>query len=107
MIRGTTPTIVFNINSELDLSAMVQVWATFKSKTHEVTRDLSTLDIDTDKRTVTVTLTQEETLQFKEINVDAQLRLLSDTGKAYASDIKRLKVGGILRDGVIYEDDEQ
>lgn len=103
MFRGTTPTIVFNINSELDLSAMVQVWATFKSKTKEVTKDINDIEVDNDKKTVTVRLTQEETLQFHDNSVETQLRFLSNDGRAYASKSTRLKVEDILKGGVIYE----
>jgi len=29
MYRGTTPTLVFNINTELDLNTIKEVWITF------------------------------------------------------------------------------
>lgn len=104
MIRGTTPTIIFNVNSEIDLNDMVQVWATFKSKLKEVTKDISEINVDNDKKTVTVRLSQEETLQFHDARVDVQLRFLSRDGKAYASKIKPLKVEDVLKGGVIYSE---
>lgn len=103
MYRGTTPTIVYNVNSEIDLNSMVQIWAVFKSKIKEVCKDITELEVDNDKKTVIARLTQEETLQFHDESVETQLRFLSSDGKAYASDITRLKVKNILKGGVIYE----
>lgn len=103
MVRGTTPTIVYNINSEINLNDMVQIWATFKSKTKEVTLDITKLEVDNDKKVVIARLSQEETLQFHDESVETQLRLLSGDGKAYASLPKRLKVNNILKGGVIHE----
>lgn len=106
MFRGTTPTIVFHVNSiDINLDDMSQVWATFKSQTREVTKEIGDLEIDNTKKTVTAILTQEETLQFGKCDLYCQLRLLFYDGKAFASSIKRLKVEDILKEGVIYQDE--
>mgnify|MGYP007005321278 CR=1 FL=1 len=61
------------------------------------------MEIDGDM--LQVALTQEETLKFMagaEINV--QLRVLSKSGTAYASNIVTVPVGEVLKDGVITSD---
>lgn len=102
MYRGTTPTIVFHINSDVDLDNMKQIWATFESTTCEITKDISELTVDNDKKTVTVELSQEETLKFSDHNIKVQLRFLTKGNKAFASTIKQIKNNNVLKSGVIY-----
>ena len=57
---------------------------------------------DNDAKTLTVTLTQEETLKFEEGgNVEIQLRAVTTTGAVLASNIVALPVERILLGGVI------
>lgn len=101
MYRGTTPTIVFNVNFDLDFSLVKQVWATFKSQTVEITKDLEQVTLDNTNKTVSVKLSQTETLQFINQFVETQLRFLLDDDTAYATNIVRLPMNAILKGGVI------
>lgn len=103
MYRGTTPTIVFNVNFDIDFSLVKQVWATFKSQTVEITKDLEQVELDNDNKTVSVKLSQTETLQFSNQHVETQLRFLLDDGTAYATNIVKLPMNAVLKGGVISE----
>lgn len=103
MYRGTTPSITFNINTDLDLTEIAECWVTFKSGIgdKEKTYDTTDLIIDTEHKTITVVMTQEDTLYFSQgqINVQIRIRMIDDL--AYASDIKRMTMVGVLKDGEI------
>lgn len=103
MYRGTTPTIVFNINSDLDFSLLSQVWVTFKSQTAEITKDIASLDLDNENRKISVRLSQTETLQFNNQHVETQIRFLLNDGTAFATNIVKFPINAILKGGVISE----
>ena len=99
MRRGTTPTILLTVTG---LSEIVvnKVYLTIKQRSRKVEKGLSELDISGDE--IRAELTQEETLSFMaEDDVEIQLRVLSRTGTAYATNIITEPVGAILKDGVI------
>ena len=90
MYRGTTPNIVIKVNSDLDLSAMEQIWVTFKNKSAEKNYDKEVIEVDAVNNTLSLTMSQEDTLAFQTCGsmqgkVEVQLRLLDDEGMAYAS----------------------
>lgn len=106
MYRGTTPNIVIKINSDIDLSTMEQIWVTFKSKSAEKNYDIDKLEINTEEKTIGVTMSQADTLAFQtDLNqanrVEVQLRLLDNEGIAYASSITSIPLYRILKEGVI------
>ena len=103
MYRGTTPTITFKINTELDLNDLAECWVTFKSKVgmREKTFSLSDLIVDPVEKTITVAMSQDETLYFTSGSILIQIRLRTTDDLAYASDIKEIKMCGILKDGEI------
>lgn len=101
MYRGTTPTLYLELDTELDLSDIAEMWVTFKSPTIEMTKSLSEVIFDSETNIVTVTLSQEETLQMFNGKVDVQVRLRTNSGLAYATDIQEVEIGRILKEGVI------
>lgn len=103
MIRGTTPTITFKINTDLDLNEIAECWITFKSKlgTREKTFTLTDIIVDPELKTLTVALSQEETLYFNSGAIDIQIRLRMIDDLAYASNIQEIKMKKILKDGEI------
>ena len=103
MYRGTTPTISIKVNTDIDLSDLAECWVTFKAHIggKEETYDLSDLIIDPVEKTITVAMTQLETLFFAEGRVFVQVRLRTNDDLAYASEIKELSMNGILKDGEI------
>jgi len=103
MIRGTTPTEVYKINNaDVDLSECKQIWVTIVDwSTAEYKWDLSRLTVDAGEHTVSLTLTQTETLAFTPGAAYAQLRFLYNDDSAFASKrigftIEDIKKGGVI-----------
>ena len=105
IIRGTTPTLVFDVDTELDLDEIAELWITFKSKMgtrmKEKTFSKSQVSLDNEHKTITLPLTQIDTLFFTDSVMQVQIRLKLNSGLAYASDIVDTNIGRILKDGVI------
>lgn len=101
MYRGTTPTLYLELDTELDLTNIAEMWVTFKSPTVELTKTFSEVAFDTETNVITVTLSQEETLQLFNGTVDVQVRLRTQSNLAYATDIVGVEIGRILKEGVI------
>lgn len=106
IIRGTTPTVVFNVKTELDLSDIVELWITFKPKSadprhRDMTYTLEDVTIDPLLKTISLFMSQEDTLAFNEKPYNVQIRLRTSDDLAYASSIIEEPIGKILKDGVI------
>ena len=101
MTQGTTPTLVFKL--DIEPGTLVSLYLTFRQGYgRELTRREDSITADNDAKTLTVTLTQEDTLKFEEGgNVEIQLRAVTTTGAALASNIVALPVERILLGGVI------
>ena len=106
MIRGTTPTHKLNVNVNL---TSAKVYVTYKQRgsviverSNEDTND--TLIID--EKSITLTLTQEETLKFyANEKVEIQIRAVFEDGEAIASNIVSLYTDKILKEGEIQYND--
>lgn len=106
MFRGTTPSLVFKINSGLDLSTLAQVYITLENKYTEVTFNKDDVTIDADNNEIKVNMSQEDTLAFDmggkiRDKVIAQIRFLDNKGMAYASNEVEIDLKRILKEGVI------
>lgn len=103
MIRGTTPILTFKVNTDLDLNDVERAEVTFKSVSgmKEKTWDLNRLILDVENKTLTLYLTQEETLYFSVGKIDIQLRIKLNNDLVYASKIVTSTLEKILKEGVI------
>lgn len=105
IIRGTTPTLVFNVKNDIDLDTIEVLWITFRPKNgtnlKEKTYDLDDVVIDSAKRTITLNLTQEDTLAFAGDTMLVQIRARLTNDVAYASAIMEINIDRILKAGVI------
>lgn len=103
MIRGTTPTLTFKINTDLDFSLIEKAEITFRSVNgmKEKTWDESDLGIDPEEKTMTLTLSQDDTLYFNVGEIDIQLRIKLNNDMVYASKIVTSTLDRILKEGVI------
>ena len=105
MRRGTTPTITATITGMSDsLADMSELWLTLRQGNVIINKTKSQCTVGTN--TIEVTLTQTETLSLTDKAsergpVFIQVRGLTTTGKAWASDITAVEVGAILKDGAI------
>ena len=92
MVRGTTPTFQLKITDDsVDLTQALNVYATFKQLGFQI--DKSGEDIEVYEKQVDVFLSQEETLQFAEGNVEVQLNWTYADGTRAATRIKQIDVG--------------
>lgn len=98
MFRGTTPTNVFNV--DVDLTNAEVIYITYKQQ-NKVVFEKTKDDITATAQTLTVKLTQEETLKLTEREVEIQIRARFSDGTALASNIIKTTASKILKDGVI------
>lgn len=100
MRRGTTPTIA--LECDFDFTGWylyVTIVNGVKSITFE--NDELTMKRENGKSKVSFTLTQDQTLAFKQGTMcEVEIRACKD-GAAVATDIKSVPVDRILRDGII------
>lgn len=98
MIRGTTPTLTFNL--PFDTSMIKAAFITIKSRGVEVEKSGS--DCVFSGTTISTKLTQEETLSLPQSQLaNIQLRVLTVNEEALATNIYTIKVEEILKEGVI------
>lgn len=99
MIRGTTPTLEFSLPFETSL--LDEAFVTFSQK-GKVVLDKQLSECSVEKNTLTVKLTQEDTLKLlHDCLVQIQIRARTEDGSAVASNIIDVFVNKILKDGVI------
>ena len=106
MIRGTTQNLVFNVG--IDTEEVSQLWLTF-SHSNRLNAEIFTKEINDvvlDGTTITVPLSQEETLALNEYNIKEkvvyiQLRALLKDGQSRVSKVVELTVEHLLKDGVL------
>lgn len=98
MRQGTTPTIQITIN-DIDLNEMQNIYVVFEQNGYILKKESSDLDIE--GNAISVLLSQEETLNFKEGTCNIQLRMITKGGVAIASPIKTTKVYRVLNKEVI------
>ena len=107
MRRGTTPTVTLSITntdgSPCDLSGQ-ELHVTFESGGKQLlkTEEDMTVTVGDTATTLSIPLTQAETLSFREcMKVRVQLRCKAPGGKAQATDIGSFTADEILEEGEI------
>lgn len=107
MRRGTTPTLTITV-SGLVVTDLKTIKVTFKQGTTELTKSTDEVTVDAENNTISVPLSQADTLKFDSGAVSVQVRgLLADGVTAIASAIKSFSMDKILLDGIIEADGEQ
>lgn len=98
MFRGTTPTNVFNV--DIDLTTATEMYISYEqNKQVIIEKELS--DVTVTEDTVSIKLTQAETLTFVPGKVFIQIRAKFGDGTAVASNIINTTAERILKDGAI------
>lgn len=97
MTRGTTPTLTFDLPFETD--GITDGYITIAQRGAR-NLDLPISRCTREGKTLTVTLSQEETLSLKTARAEIQLRLKFGE-RAMASKIISADVGAILKEGTI------
>jgi len=102
MYQGTTPTLIFKLKDmTLNLTNAVEIWVTLKLSPYIKTFDISRCSVDNTNKTISVTLSQEETLELPVSKLDSQIRILLANGTALATNIVKIDVNKVLKGGVI------
>lgn len=99
MYRGTTPTHIFTLPYDLgEISALSIAY----EQGGNIILEKSMEDVLVNGNTISVVLSQEETLLFdSNMTASVQIRVRTGNGSALASKPITLDVGAILRDGVL------
>lgn len=98
MRRGTTPTNTFDVDVDLRQASVIYITYSHLGKT-VVEKEIS--DITIEENTLTVQLTQDETLAFPKGEIEIQIRARFPEGLAIASNIIKTTASRILKEGVI------
>lgn len=98
-IRGTTPTITFNLPFDVSEIRNCEVYFAQNDELL-VTKEIE--DCVLEDRTLSVTLSQEDTLAFDDdAKLEMQIRFVFTNGTVDATQIVKGKIGRILKDGEI------
>lgn len=102
IIRGTTPTIEINIKSDIDLSAVAQVWV-YISQFDRVKVDklIQDVEIQSEPKKILVKLEQTDTLKLESGKAMFQIRLLLEDGTALATVASEVSILQVYKGGVI------
>nr|DAM35825.1 MAG TPA: hypothetical protein [Caudoviricetes sp.] len=96
--RGTTPTLKFKLPFGANLLKTILI--TISQKGYSLINK-ENADITSTDDTLTVTLTQDETLTLMPGEIAVQIRAVTTGGKAIASTIMTADVAEILKGGVL------
>lgn len=101
MRRGSTPIETIYVHG-IDLTGYT-IFVTIKARGIEITKTGNDLHVAyADGVTAVVfSLTQEETLSLPEGSVDLQLRFINEEQKSDSTEIVKLNVGRILKEGPV------
>lgn len=102
IIRGTTPTLVITIKNDLDFSMITEVWI-YISQYNKVRIDKTFTDVAFNpvEKTISVPLSQEDTLNARAGDAIFQMRLLLSDGTALATKAKNIDIVQIYKGGKI------
>lgn len=99
MTRGTTPSYIISFKEEIMFDS-VEIWSvTLKQIPYEL--NIDNPEVDPVEKTLTVTLTQEQTLGFRKGMAELQVRGVFADGTAFASDIGCVPICPVLDNRVL------
>ena len=101
MRRGSTPTNTFTVPMDLHNATVYVSYEQDKRVVVEKTNDDLTFDSGESGYTISLTLSQEDTLAFRPGDVFIQIRYVFANGDADASSIIKTSAERIIKDGVI------
>ena len=89
--RATTPTFTFTFTEQtLDLTTAAHVYVTFEQGTKAITKTGEDLTIQA--KSIAVSLTQKETLQFSEGNIEVQANWTDASGNRACSEVVSIEL---------------
>ena len=102
-IRGTTPSIEITVQTEIDLTEVAEVWIYLAQQNKpKVEKKRSDVTFNYDNKTMTVTLSQDDTLALKaDVDTLFQIRMLLNDGTALATLASKVTIKNVYKQGVI------
>lgn len=107
MYVSSTPLIVLEFESDFDLNKVEKLDVTIKSVKPNIGKFIKSFDksevlVDPDKYTISIQLSQEDTLDLKGIDTVAiQVKYKLDSGMVDYTDIVTLPVKAVLKDDIL------
>lgn len=104
MYKGTTPTFIFQIETDtpIDLTAMSQIWVTIRDGFGcKHNWDINRVTIDNEEKTISLYLSQLETLAMKPGIGAAQIRFLTNSGVALTTEKTMVRILPTIKGGII------
>lgn len=101
--RVTTPTHTYNLPMDTSTLSVIQV--TYKQGAVSIVKQYQgslPRGMSLDGKKVIITLTQQETKEFKAVPVKSQVRVLTNVGKALASQKFTINVEDVLNEEVLF-----
>ena len=99
MTKGTAPSYILSFAEEIDFSAVTFFTVAIKQGSTLIKIDDPV--IDTENKTLSVTLSQEQTLKLSSGEASLQVKGKFADGTIFASDIQKVPVNPILDERVI------
>lgn len=91
MYKGTTPTLIFTFPDDFDVTEATKVIVTIGIKGSAPIIEFTGSDIEVSEHTVSVWLSQQQTLRMPVGEVSAQINLLYGDGSRVATNIVRFE----------------
>ena len=102
MIRGTTPTLLFNLPFSASIIKSAEITIKYVDELKKILLTKTLEDCELGENSIRTKLTQEETLQFPAPAITlVQLRILTNDGTALATEPYKVSVKKLLADEVI------
>lgn len=89
MYKGTTPTIIFSF-SDFDPTTAAKVIVTFSNGGRQPFLEVETEDLEITASTISLWLSQEQSLQMPAGNVNVQINFLFEDGQRAATNIQSI-----------------
>ena len=99
MTKSTTPTYILEFDSEFTFDAVI-FW-TVALKQGKTLLTIDDPQVDTENKTLTITLTQEQTLSFQVGEANIQVKGKFADGTVFASEIEKVPVNTVLDERII------
>ena len=100
--RSTTPTIVLHINDEdFDMNSIDICHIAIENDSGRNKKVYENTTINIEDRTISLELTQEDTLSYEPGYINLQLKIKTTDGSVYASKILHTTINDILEEAIL------
>ena len=107
LIRGTTPTIILNVNNpEFDMDNITECHVTMVNSSGRNKKIFENCTWDSATHTITFTMTEEDTLSFEKGYLFVQVKLKLSDGQVLSHPIITTTMDDILEEGTFTTEEE-